>query len=116
VRPLPSDRLAPSGVQFESSHETRLRIAKFGNRAPTTTDNYDAAAPAVVGPWLQAQGSRHFLDWLMETRISPAFSMYPTAPLRGGGLRVPTSNPVCFHHCGEGGVKLLGERGNLEEL
>ena len=34
--------------------------------------------PAAAGPWLQVQGSRHFLDWLAEMRVSLAFSTYQT--------------------------------------
>ena len=29
-------------------------------------------------PWLNAQGSRYFLDWLAEQRISLAFTTYQT--------------------------------------
>lgn len=36
---------------------------------------------AVSEPWLQVQGSRHFLDWLAEVRISLAFSTYQTGKI-----------------------------------
>jgi len=50
------------------------------------TDDHDDATPAAVGPWLQVQGSRHFLDWLAEMRVRLASSMFETDPLRGSGL------------------------------
>jgi uncharacterized protein (TIGR03032 family) len=42
-----------------------------------TTDQNDGM-PATSGPWLNVQGSRHFLDWLSEMRMSLALSTYQT--------------------------------------
>jgi uncharacterized protein (TIGR03032 family) len=39
-------------------------------------------------PWLHAQGSRHFLDWLAEMRVSFAFSTYQTGKLFFIGRKV----------------------------
>lgn len=55
-----------------------------------------------VEPWLQVQGSRHFLDWLSELRISLAFSTYQTGKVffvgrkRDSGLSVFERT---FNHC-----------------
>src|SRR5262245_50596375 len=43
-----------------------------------TPDNPSHATPAAEAPWLQVQGSRHFVDWLGEMRLSLAFSTYQT--------------------------------------
>ena len=40
--------------------------------------NADQSPPSTTQPWLQVQGSRHFLDWLAEMRISLAFTTYQT--------------------------------------
>ena len=53
-------------------------------------------------PWLQVQGSRHFLDWLAEAGISLAFSTYQTGKLFFIGRKVDHSLAVferTFNHC-----------------
>jgi uncharacterized protein (TIGR03032 family) len=49
----------------------------------TTTDNDNTidTTRAPAAPWLQVQGSRHFLDWLAEMRVSLAFTTYQTGKL-----------------------------------
>jgi uncharacterized protein (TIGR03032 family) len=50
---------------------------KLTDRSATDEDRAISQAHAAE-PWLEAQGSRHFLDWLAEARISLAFSTYQT--------------------------------------
>ncbi|MEX2167899.1 MAG: DUF4915 domain-containing protein [Pirellulales bacterium] len=47
-------------------------------------------APTTIEPWLQVQGSRHFLDWLAELRISLAFSTYQTGKIFFVGRKLDT--------------------------
>jgi len=42
------------------------------------SDNNPSGEPTGAQPWLQVQGSRHFLDWLAETRASLAFTSHQT--------------------------------------
>src|SRR5215216_6638362 len=68
----------------------------------TTQASSDMASPTSSAPWLQAQGSRHFTDWLAEVRISLAFTTYQTGKLFFVG-RKPTSSLAVFertfNHC-----------------
>jgi uncharacterized protein (TIGR03032 family) len=54
----------------------------------------ETSTPSDEQPWLQVQGSRHFLDWLAELRVSLAFTTYQTGKLffvgskQDGGLAV----------------------------
>ena len=43
--------------------------------------DHDATPSAATQPWLQVQGSRHFLEWLAEMRVRLAFSTYQTGKL-----------------------------------
>ena len=57
---------------------------------------------AAQEPWLQVQGSRHFLDWLAEAGISLAFSTYQTGKLFFIGRKVDHSLAIferTFNHC-----------------
>lgn len=45
-----------------------------------TSDELDIPT-STSEPWLHAQGSRHFLDWLAEMRVSFAFSTYQTGKM-----------------------------------
>jgi uncharacterized protein (TIGR03032 family) len=54
------------------------------------------------GPWLQAQGSRHFLDWLAEMGVSLAFSTYQTGKVFFVGCKVDGGLAIferTFNHC-----------------
>ena len=65
----------------------------------TPTPNTTAAAKE---PWLQVQGSRHFLDWLAEAGVSLAFSTYQTGKLFFIGRKVDHSLAIferTFNHC-----------------
>jgi uncharacterized protein (TIGR03032 family) len=44
----------------------------------TAINSPDQETPTPGEPWLQVQGSRHFLDWLAEMRVSLAVSTYQT--------------------------------------
>jgi uncharacterized protein (TIGR03032 family) len=62
--------------------------------------NDAAAIPAE--PWLRVQGSRHFLDWLAEVRVSLAFTTYQTGKIFFVGRKPDTSLAVferTFNHC-----------------
>jgi hypothetical protein len=55
-------------------------------------------------PWLHVQGSRHFLDWLSEMRISLAFSTYQTGKVFFVGRRLDMGLAIferTFNHCME---------------
>jgi uncharacterized protein (TIGR03032 family) len=65
------------------------------------TDPNNAPA-AAAEPWLQVQGSRHFLDWLAETRTSLAFSTYQTGKIFFVGRKLDMGLAVferTFNHC-----------------
>lgn len=62
----------------------------------------DPASPAESDPWLQVQGSRHFLDWLDELNTSLAFSTYQTGKLFLIGRKLDRGLAVferTFPHC-----------------
>ena len=67
------------------------------------TDNHDDATPVAADPWLQVQGSRHFLDWLAELRVSLAFSTYQTGKLFFVGRKLDSGLAVferrLFSYC-----------------
>jgi uncharacterized protein (TIGR03032 family) len=53
-------------------------------------------------PWLHVQGSRHFLDWLAEMRVSLAFTTYQTGKVFFVGRKLDHSLAVferTFNHC-----------------
>jgi uncharacterized protein (TIGR03032 family) len=53
-------------------------------------------------PWLQVQGSRHFLDWLAEMRVSLAFSTYQTGKIFFVGRKPDGGISIferTFNHC-----------------
>lgn len=53
-------------------------------------------------PWLQVQGSRHFLDWLAEAKTSLAFSTYQTGKVFFVGRKPDQGLSVferTFNHC-----------------
>lgn len=55
-----------------------------------------------AGPWLQVQGSRHFLDWLAEMRVSLAFSTYQTGKVFLVGRKSDDGLAIferTFNHC-----------------
>ncbi len=59
-------------------------------------------APPTAEPWLQVQGSRHFLDWLGEVRISLAFTTYQTGKIFFVGRKQDQNIAVferTFNHC-----------------
>jgi uncharacterized protein (TIGR03032 family) len=64
--------------------------------------NPEIVSSAGAEPWLQAQASRHFLDWLGESRISLAFTTYQTGKIffvgrkHAGGLSLFERT---FNHC-----------------
>lgn len=58
--------------------------------------------PTPAEPWLQVQGSRHFLDWLGEMRVSLAFSTYQTGKVFFVGRKLDQGLSVferTFNHC-----------------
>jgi uncharacterized protein (TIGR03032 family) len=60
------------------------------------------SAPPPAEPWLQAQGSRHFLDWLAEMRVSLAFSTYQTGKVFFVGRKLDGGLAMferTFNHC-----------------
>jgi uncharacterized protein (TIGR03032 family) len=62
----------------------------------------NAANSTSTAPWLQAQGSRHFTDWLAEARLSLAFTTYQTGKLFFVGCKPTSSLAVferTFNHC-----------------
>jgi uncharacterized protein (TIGR03032 family) len=66
------------------------------------TIDQDDATPAVPEPWLQVQGSRHFLDWLADDRVSLAFSTYQTGKIFFVGRKLDNGLAVferTFNHC-----------------
>lgn len=65
------------------------------------TEHNDSMTKA-AGPWLQVQGSRHFLDWLAELRISLSFSTYQTGKVFFIGRKLDMGLAVferTFNHC-----------------
>jgi uncharacterized protein (TIGR03032 family) len=63
-----------------------------------------AESPATQAsqPWLNVMGSRHFLDWLAESRISLAFTTYQTGKLFLVGRKPDDAISVferSFNHC-----------------
>lgn len=63
----------------------------------------DTQPPSTANaPWLQAQGSRHFLDWLTDTGISLAFSTYQTGKVFFVGRKLDGGLALferTFNHC-----------------
>ncbi|MBA3481139.1 MAG: TIGR03032 family protein [Pirellulales bacterium] len=65
-------------------------------------DEATARPPGDAGPWLQVQGSRHFLDWLAELRVCLAFSTYQTGKIFFVGRKPDAGLSVferTFNHC-----------------
>ena len=61
----------------------------------------DGTPTTATQPWLQVQGSRHFLEWLAEMRISLAFSTYQTGKLFFVGRKLDSGLAVferTFNH------------------
>lgn len=59
-------------------------------------------SPTSTEPWLRVQGSRHFLDWLGEMRISLAFSTYQTGKVFFVGRKPDEGLSIferTFNHC-----------------
>lgn len=53
-------------------------------------------------PWLNAQGSRYFMDWLAEQRVSLAFTTYQTGKLFFVGRKQDHSIAIferTYGHC-----------------
>jgi non-ribosomal peptide synthetase component F len=46
-----------------------------------SANSLEGARASAQQPWLQVQGSRYFLDWLQEQRVSLAFTTYQTGKL-----------------------------------
>ena len=66
-----------------------------------TTEPHETT-PAAPGPWLQTQGSRHFLDWLAEMRVSLSFSTYQTGKVFFVGRKLDGGLAIferTFNHC-----------------
>jgi uncharacterized protein (TIGR03032 family) len=66
-----------------------------------STDQSDAPTSSSE-PWLQVQGSRHFLDWLAELRVSLAFTTYQTGKIFFVGRKLDNGIAVferTFNHC-----------------
>ena len=64
--------------------------------------DHDGTPSAATEPWLQVQGSRHFLDWLAEMRVSLAFSTYQTGKVFFVGRKLDMGLAVferTFNHC-----------------
>lgn len=62
----------------------------------------EQSLPTASEPWLQVQGSRHFLDWLAEMRTSLAFSTYQTGKLFFVGRKLDSGLAVferTYNHC-----------------
>ena len=64
----------------------------------------DATTPATTAsqPWLNAQGSRYFLDWLAEQQASLAFTTYQTGKLFFVGRKRDNAISVferTYNHC-----------------
>lgn len=64
----------------------------------------DAPVPATSAsqPWLNAMGSRHFLDWLGEQNVSLAFTTYQTGKLFFVGRKPDQSISIferTYNHC-----------------
>jgi uncharacterized protein (TIGR03032 family) len=66
------------------------------------SNNQDEPASKVAEPWLQVQGSRHFIDWLSDLRTSLAFSTYQTGKIFFLGRKPDRGLAVferTFNHC-----------------
>jgi len=64
------------------------------------SDEQDVASHSQ--PWLQAQGSRHFLDWMAEMQVSLGFTTYQTGKLFFVGRKLDHTLSVferTFNHC-----------------
>ena len=84
-----------------SFSETLSPTVTAGAPATMTMEQHDPT-PAAAAPWLQVQGSRHFLDWLAETRSSLAFSTYQTGKVFFIGRKLDKRLAVferSFNHC-----------------
>ena len=66
-----------------------------------STDNATSSSNASQ-PWLNAIGSRHFLDWLAEQQISLAFTTYQTGKMFFVGRKADHSIAIferTYNHC-----------------
>ena len=66
------------------------------------TVDHDDTSSAVPEPWLQVQGSRHFLEWLAEVRVSLAYTTYQTGKVFFVGRKLDNGLAVferTFNHC-----------------
>jgi uncharacterized protein (TIGR03032 family) len=66
------------------------------------TNDQNQPASEAGEPWLQVQGSRHFIDWLTEVRASLAFSTYQTGKIFFVGRKPDMGLAVferTFNHC-----------------
>lgn len=66
------------------------------------TSETGSGSTSAAQPWLNVMGSRHFLDWLGEQRISLAFTTYQTGKLFLVGRKLENSISVferTFTHC-----------------
>jgi len=64
------------------------------------SDEQDVASHSQ--PWLQAQGSRHFLDWMAEMQVRLGFTTYQTVKLFFVGRKLDHTLSVferTFNHC-----------------
>jgi uncharacterized protein (TIGR03032 family) len=64
--------------------------------------DHDGTPTSKTEPWLHVQGSRHFLDWLAELRVSLAFSTYQTGKVFFVGRKLDMGLAVferSFDHC-----------------
>ena len=60
------------------SFEARVRMPFTNHLGPSLMTNETNPS---VQPWLNAIGSRYFLDWLLQQRCSLAFTTYQTGKL-----------------------------------
>lgn len=68
---------------------------------PSSAGSSPATASASQ-PWLNVLGSRHFIDWLAEQRVSLAFTTYQTGKLFLVGRKPGDAISVferTFNHC-----------------
>lgn len=112
---LSSGAAEPESGPFAAEHTDvgpRGRGHRDDESAMTTLREPSAAAPqpflspdqtaSASQPWLNVIGSRHFLDWLAESRISLAFTTYQTGKLFFVGRKPDHTISVferTFNHC-----------------
>ena len=72
--------VGPRGRSHRDDESARTTLREPSAAAPQPFLSPDQTASASQ-PWLNVMGSRHFLDWLAESRISLAFTTYQAGKL-----------------------------------